>query len=887
MTTTTTTIANPEIDVHACASNVMAALADLQGYLNSSINPDRIALADLEMGPMGWTKLVYTPKAFEIWSKQHQLFDSDPLILHHLAIMHHARAFDLEAGPNPSQSDADWAAAMGYWHRLHGMDVFWDRLTEKACAGTARQDAIDKLRAAFPQMILAVHYDIALDEETRQKRKSRAKFHISMVHKSPFDAGQRAEAQRAAYNRYIKCVPDEVWQKNELREEVLSKGQKAIVEYLDFDPGCLPALEDALRLQRRIQRSRNTAWQAMGEGDPKRKALLLLEKKDAEAWRVFFDQLAAVADQLEESVREDLARWYHGRGGDLCALDEREKGIEFYERAVSLCRPEDEERKVHVRQLVQTLAYVAREKAVKEDADAKSYCDKVRQRSDLSMVASLFLAQAYVRLSAFDAAEDLCGKGMSIEPDFDDLEADQWLGRLKEFQRDIPILKLMPAAKDAMESGRYQDAVRSLDAAEKLAKAADNLGMHNSIYWLRVQAHLALDHLADAKRDLILYQGLLDKDSSPSDIQAGQKLAKMVAEKEEMGNIRPLLDKAQEAMRANRFNDALPPLNEAARKAPNMDVVFFLRAQALAATGKIAEARQDIQKVASLAKSDEDRKHVENLKEMVVQAETANVVRELLGKAKQCMETGRFKEAVAPLDEAARKAPRTDSIFFLRAQAHMALGHVAEAKRDTETVISLAETPDDISAAARLEEMIKQAEATLAIKGLLDKAKQSMEAGRFEQALPPLDEAARKAPGVDSVFFLRAQAHMALGHVDEARRDAKTVTALAKTPDDVKAAAKLEEMIKQGQSTAAINRLLTKAQSAMEGSRFSEAAQALDEAAQIAPEVSAIYFLRAQARAGARNLMGAIQDSQKFEQLASTREEREAAQRLKRALLGS
>lgn len=100
-------------------------------------NPDRIALAELGMEPMGWTRLAYCPKAFDIWCRQLELLPDDPLTLHHMAIMHHARAFDLEAGPKPTESDADWGAAMGFWHRLHAMDTFWDNLTAKACAGTA------------------------------------------------------------------------------------------------------------------------------------------------------------------------------------------------------------------------------------------------------------------------------------------------------------------------------------------------------------------------------------------------------------------------------------------------------------------------------------------------------------------------------------------------------------------------------------------------------------------------------------------------------------------------------------------------------------------------------------------------------------------------------
>ena len=161
-----------------------------------------------------------------------------------------------------------------------------------------------------------------------------------------------------------------------------------------------------------------------------------------------------------------------------------------------------------------------------------------------------------------------------------------------------------------------------------------------------------------------------------------------------------------------------------------------------------------------------------------------------------------------------------------------------------------------------------------------------MSANRYNDALGPLNEAAKKAPRKDFIFFLRAQVHLALDNVADARRDAKTMAALAESQDAVEAVAQLEEMINQGQSAAAISRLLTKAKSALENSQFSVAVQVLDEAAKMAPSVGAIYFLRAQARAGAQDFAGTIKDVQKFEQLADTNE-KETARRLKQALLGS
>lgn len=693
-------------DVTARATAVVAALSDLEGYLSAAVNPDRIALADLKMEPMGWTKHVYSKTAFDTWLAQLRLFPSDPLIRHHMAIMHHARAFDLEADSKPSESDADWEAAMEHWHQLYGMDAFWELLTAKACAGSARQDAVTKLRESFPQLVLAIHYDIALHKDTRDKRKSRAKFHIGMAQRAPFDARERAEAQRAAYNRYIQVVPDEVWQPRETREEVLDKGQKAIVEYLDLDPGCIPALEDALRLQRRVQQSRNTLWRSLDENDPKRLALLQLEKKDAERWRPFFDQLINVVDELDEEVRDDLARWYRGRGSDLSAMKEHEKAIEFYERAVRVCRRDSDDQREHTRSLVQEMAMVARNKAEARESSARSYCERIAARTDLSIIACYVLAGAYMRLADQRSALALCDRGLAIEPDFDDLEADEWLAQLATYKKDIPLISLLSQANEALKAAKPNVALRPLDEAETLAKEAGTLRDHNDIYWLRAQAHLALDRIAEAKRDTELYLGLLDRNSSPTDIEAGKELQRMVAAKDTAQAIHRLLETAKGAMEAGRFKDALNPLNAAARAAPQAQVVFFLRAQALLATGDIAAARRDVQTMAALAESADDRDAAKRLSTMIEEGAGQAAIGKLVVKAREAMEQRAWRRAEGILDEAQRLAPNESALYFLRAQARMGSGDRSGAFQDTMKFASLARSAEEREAADRLKKAL-------------------------------------------------------------------------------------------------------------------------------------------------------------------------------------
>ena len=208
------------LDICTMAAEVVATLGSLESYLSSSLNPDRVALADLGMDLMGWTRRCYSPKAFEIWYKQHELYPDDLLHIHHLAIMHHARAFDLEIGKNPADANDDWKRALDFWHRLHVSDAFWDELAKKACSGAVNNKGVEDLRAELPGLLLAVHYDIALDDETRDNRKSRAKFHIALAQNSPFEATSRAAARAAAYTKFIMTIRDDV-----RRIDVLSAGE--------------------------------------------------------------------------------------------------------------------------------------------------------------------------------------------------------------------------------------------------------------------------------------------------------------------------------------------------------------------------------------------------------------------------------------------------------------------------------------------------------------------------------------------------------------------------------------------------------------------------------------------------------------------------------------
>ena len=477
-------VTTDNLDIRAMAAEVVATLGSLESYLSTSLNPDRVALADLRMGNMGWTELTHSPKAFEIWYRQHELDHTDSLTMHHLAIMHHARAFDLEMARKPTNANEDWKTALDFWYRLHGCDAFWVGLADKACSGAIDRKGVYDLRAALPTLLLGIHYDIALDEKTRKDRKSRAKFHIALAQNSSFDAQSRAAARDVAYAKFIKAIPDDVWQMDESREERIAEGTNVIEEYLRFDPGCQAALEDTLGLQRRMQRSRNIRWISLGQDDPERIQILAAERRDFEHWHPYFKQLVEMRAQLGEDVRENVAAWYFGCGDSLCAYDKEEQALECFETAILVCN-DDDDRKRFLRRLVQTLAYVAREKADNTESGARAYCDRVRMRQDLTVLACFLLVQAYLSLfdnvpeddfELLDIAEAICHRGGMIEPDFDDRQADEYREPLKSFLKIICQRRGAANIRTLLHSDRHQEAIELSRSALEASEMAGHDG---------------------------------------------------------------------------------------------------------------------------------------------------------------------------------------------------------------------------------------------------------------------------------------------------------------------------------------------------------------------------------------------------------------------------
>lgn len=527
------------LDIPRLASSVLELLKDLHGHLDASMDPERRALRALNLDPrLGWTKLAYTEEAFDIWYKFLKQDSRDYRTIHHLAIMHHARAIDYENSNKPRKSNADWEKAMQYWCKLYKNDKFWDSLAVIACKGTKR-DALDQLREDFPKILLQIHYDIAMDEETRKQREHRAVYHIGLAQSAPFSEEAKNAVRRDTYTHFIRTVPDNVWQINELNPDVIKQGTDRIEEYLMFDPGCIPALEDALRLQVRLLRARHAELQAMGQKSPKRKKLLNSLKKDADYWRDYFVQLVGIRD-LDDDIRQKLGLWFRVTAEIFRALDQHENAIGLYEKGVEVCSEGSDEGRRCRRELGDTMAFVAREWVHKKQPGARGYCERVRNREDLSVSAICILANAYTLLNEFDIAKMLCQRGMEIEPEITDFDAMQeherdrqrlvsMLDNIERERAGYQMFTFFEETKNHLQAGRCRQALEVVNEAIVI----DDTQV--SAYFLRAQAFLGLKRYSEAKSDLKTVKRLAEKQpKSDMILTAAREMEQRIKEIEEL-----------------------------------------------------------------------------------------------------------------------------------------------------------------------------------------------------------------------------------------------------------------------------------------------------------------------------------------------------------------
>lgn len=284
----------------------------------------------------------YSDEAFRLWDEARRTVGDDPEILHHLAIMHHARAIDLEHGSEPSRSDDDWRAADHIWAKLCESALFW---TDFAAFARVDTTLIDEARRDLAERCVRMHLAIAFEDIQSGEAIAleRCRFHLDMAISSPFPIEVVEVVRANAYAREMTAVQAVAWQDGCLDQDVLDHAIASIKKYLDVDPTYLPALRDLTSfLDRRqlcfVQEMNSLSAQLGSDNVAYSNCALRSVVHDIRAVS-YVEPILKGFDELPQSqqypVLERLVLWFDRLGMHCAKLDRYDEAIANYDRAIA------------------------------------------------------------------------------------------------------------------------------------------------------------------------------------------------------------------------------------------------------------------------------------------------------------------------------------------------------------------------------------------------------------------------------------------------------------------------------------------------------------------------------------------------------------------------
>ncbi len=145
----------------------------------------------------------YSPAALAAFENAHAFDEEDCDAIHHLAIAHHARAWDMELDGDPG-AYAAWETALNTWNKLKNCGAFWQRLIDR---GTALWGAefdpgvIEDYRHNLLDYLLAVHIDF-IQHYAEQHLPDRVSQHINLIRRAHI----RPAAKKQFEDRIFKAI---------------------------------------------------------------------------------------------------------------------------------------------------------------------------------------------------------------------------------------------------------------------------------------------------------------------------------------------------------------------------------------------------------------------------------------------------------------------------------------------------------------------------------------------------------------------------------------------------------------------------------------------------------------------------------------------------------
>ncbi|MFE7270056.1 hypothetical protein [Streptomyces sp. NPDC057623] len=152
----------------------------------------------------GGERQPWTRTAIRLWERED---GEDTEVVHHLAVAHHACAYDLEAAGDDA-AFGHFERALRYWAVLYGEPDFWRRMRERlddAQGAPVPDEVVAETRARLPYHLLEPHLTLAAG--LRLTDPGRARRHVRLVTGSAFPHATVAEARAGLVRDVLDGVP--------------------------------------------------------------------------------------------------------------------------------------------------------------------------------------------------------------------------------------------------------------------------------------------------------------------------------------------------------------------------------------------------------------------------------------------------------------------------------------------------------------------------------------------------------------------------------------------------------------------------------------------------------------------------------------------------------
>jgi hypothetical protein len=153
---------------------------------------------------------LYCDKSFELWERLFAADTGNWAACHHLAIMHHAKAFDLEHSGQLQDAHHHWVKAQEYWKALAGSESFFPTLhamlkTLRGYRDSKHEKLLEGVAPKLGENILRVHWRLA-ELYTDAREPKSAGYHLLAIKRSPFDCSAEiyAKVYEALFGRRVR-----------------------------------------------------------------------------------------------------------------------------------------------------------------------------------------------------------------------------------------------------------------------------------------------------------------------------------------------------------------------------------------------------------------------------------------------------------------------------------------------------------------------------------------------------------------------------------------------------------------------------------------------------------------------------------------------------------